>query len=261
MASSCRTVAAPGAWRRFRSLWLCSCALPPLALGAAVSANVGIEGWLSTPLPILRALVADATLYCATLLVATAPLAGVAAGSRRTGSGSSGMAAAVDTAWPLVVAVLLLAIAMSASTLAVGRFNASAVCTTAAVALALALVGACCARAVTDPLDAVACSLGGAVIASVGLLVVGPVVDRIPAPILDLALTVNPFIAMTSAGGIDILRTDVLYRISPLAHLHVEYPAWHVAAAWHLLLAVAAFCGLMWHRADRAPTAPRKDVA
>jgi hypothetical protein len=40
-------------------------------------------------------------------------------------------------------------------------------------------------------------------------------------------LSLSPIVSVASAVNVDLLRTDLLYRISPLAHLRFEYPVWY----------------------------------
>jgi hypothetical protein len=37
---------------------------------------------------------------------------------------------------------------------------------------------------------------------------------------------------------------DLLYQISPLAHVQIDYPAWQRASAWYLTFAVIGFLAL-----------------
>jgi hypothetical protein len=83
-------------------------------------------------------------------------------------------------------------------------------------------------------------------VAAAGLLVAGSSLDHVGPSVIDLAMTASPLVSMASAAQIDILRIDTLYRISPLAHLHVEYPAWYTAVGWHLTLALCCFLALVW---------------
>jgi len=39
-------------------------------------------------------------------------------------------------------------------------------------------------------------------------------------------LIASPIVSAASAADVDLLRTDLLYRISPLAHGRFDYPAW-----------------------------------
>ena len=162
------------------------------------------------------------------------------------------MAEALAIARPLLVAVLLFTAVSALLTWSLAdapgaaRLTATFHATVAAVALALAVFGAFCGVAFADPLDGAACSLGLVLLAAAGLLVAGASLDGVPRPLIDLALRASPLVAMTSAARIDILRMDVLYQISPLAHVQVDYPTWYAASGWHLVLAFSCFLGLVW---------------
>ena len=256
-----------GSIRQFGALWLLFCCIPPLSMAASLLVNVDAGSWPSISMPLMRALAADAWLYCAGFITIAAPLAGVAAAwSRKPLRGlaaSEGAAAeALATARPLLVAVLLFTAVSALLTLALAdapgaaTFTATSHATLAAVALALAVFGAFCGASFADPLDAAACSLGLVLLTAAGVLVAGASLERVPPAFIDLALTASPLVAMTSAARIDILRMDTLYQISPLAHLQVEYPAWYTAAGWYLLFAFSSYLGLVWKcGAVRTPAA------
>jgi hypothetical protein len=141
------------------------------------------------------------------------------------------------------VSAVLIRIALGSGSLS---FIASSHATMAAVAAALAAFGAFCGARFSDPLDAAACSLALVLLAAVGLLVAGAWVALAPGWIVRAGLFASPLVAIASAAGIDLVRMDTLYRISPLAHLHIEYPTWYAACAWHLLLTFVSFLALRW---------------
>ena len=91
------------------------------------------------------------------------------------------------------------------------------------MALALAAWGALCG-VFSDPLDAAAFSLIVVLVAAGGLLVAGASVADLPRRLVALALTASPLVVIASAANIDIVRMDLLYQISPLAHMQVDYP-------------------------------------
>ena len=245
---------------RFGALWLLACSVPPLSMVVSIMVNVDASAWPSISMPLVRALAADARLYCAGFITIAAPLAGVAvAWSRKSpgvkahhglsrGAGSEALA----TARPLVVAVVLFTAVSALLNLSLAdapgaaELTATSHATLAAVALALAVFGAFCGAAFADPLDGAACSLGLVLLASAGVLVAGASLELVPPRFIDLALTASPLVAMTSAARIDILRMDVLYQISPLAHVQVDYPTWYAASGWFLVVAFSCFLGLVW---------------
>jgi hypothetical protein len=99
--------------------------------------------------------------------------------------------------------------------------------TLAVIGLALAALGGWFGSTWRDPLDAAAFSSSTALVAALGLFAAGPLAADLPTGIVNAALAANPIVASASAADIDLLRTDLLYRISPLAHRRFEYPTWY----------------------------------
>jgi hypothetical protein len=116
--------------------------------------------------------------------------------------------------------------------------------TMAAVVCALMAWGALCGTWFREPLDAAACSVAFAVSAAAGLLVAGAVVADMPSSVLGWGLIASPLVVVASAAHIDIARTDLLYQISPLAHIQFDYPTWGRASALYLAVAFACFVGV-----------------
>ena len=180
-------------------------------------------------------------------------MAGVAvAAAKRSLVGTRGGTLDVTrTAWPLIVAVLLFAAVSALLTFgwSLGRedaiaFVATSHATLIAVALALAAWGAFCGGCFRDPLDAAAVGLIVVLMAAVGLLVAGASVADMPRQLVALALAASPLVVIAAAANIDIVRMDLLYQISPLAHTQVDYAAWYVASGWYLGLGFLCFLGL-----------------
>ena len=112
-----------------------------------------------------------------------------------------------------------------------------------AATMALAAMGALCATCVADPLDAAAGAVTLALAVSAGVLVAGPAIVDAPLGAIDAALLASPLVATASAANLDLLRGDVLYHLSPLAHGRFDYPAWWTASvcyAGFALLCIAA---------------------
>jgi hypothetical protein len=110
-------------------------------------------------------------------------------------------------------------------------------------AIALAVLGGWCGSTFRDPLDAAACSVTVALIATCGLFFLGSTGADLPTPVVNAALLVNPIVAVASAANIDLLRFEFLYQISPIAHRRFDYPAWHLAAACFALVSLMAGAG------------------
>jgi hypothetical protein len=115
--------------------------------------------------------------------------------------------------------------------------------TLGAAFLAACALGIGCGQWFDDPLDAAACSLALSACASFGIFVLGPATAGAPAAAIDAALTLSPVSATASAADIDIFRSEPLYRLSPLAHTHLVYPAWTTATLVYIVIALAFLAG------------------
>ena len=267
--STCRCARGTGSdveRRRHRhaGFWIAAAGAPVVSWSASVVRGLEPAEWLAPPAPLLGGLVADTLLLTAWAAIVGAPLMGVALGSAWRGARLAPHARGVALgalAGPLALAVCLFTVASASITaLALGidgaslAFVASSHATLAAVSLALVTLGALCGAARMDPLDAAACSAIVALTVAAGVLVLGPPVADAPRPVLEAALLASPLVAVAAAAHVDIVRMDLLYQISPLAHLTFEYPAWQAAALWHLAVAAVGLLGLTWiHRQRRAP--------
>jgi hypothetical protein len=235
-------------------------ATPIVSWAALALTGLGPARWLSVNALFERGASADALLYTAAAVIAGAPLLGVAACREDDAGPPRGVVRTIGTVVLAVGAlgmasalVTVLGRGVSAETLALVWQSHAML---AAVALALALLGAACGAAFRDPLVGAAVSLAVTVVAAAGVLVAGAGVADLPRSALALALTASPLVAVASAAHIDIVRMEPLYQISPLAHLSIEYPAWRIALAWHLAVAVACGVALTWtHRTWRTPLA------
>ena len=116
--------------------------------------------------------------------------------------------------------------------------------TLGAAAIALAVLGAWCGSMFRDSLDAAACSVTVALIATCGLFFLGSLGADLPTPVVNAALLANPIVAVASAANIDLLRFEFLYQISPIAHRRFDYPAWHLAVACFALVSLMAAAGV-----------------
>jgi hypothetical protein len=108
----------------------------------------------------------------------------------------------------------------------------------ALVAAASAASGALIASLDFETLDAAAITVGGWIGAAVGLLALGPALIGLPTRLLNALLIANPLVVVTTAADVDIFRSPALYRISPVAHIRFDYPAWPVAALTYTLIAL-----------------------
>jgi hypothetical protein len=160
-------------------------------------------------------------IFEAAVLVVAAPLCGVALAARRLRGAA--LAAAIFAA-ALTVSALWTILTLGWSA-AGGRVFVS-YATVGTIGFALAALGAWFGSVWRDPLDAAAFSVGLAVLAAFGVFAAGPLAANLPTPIVNAALIASPIVSAASAADVDLLRTDLLYRISPLAHGRFDYPAW-----------------------------------
>jgi len=173
----------------------------------------------------------------AAVLVVVAPLCGVALAVRRL-RGAAPAAALFAALLTLSALWTIVALGWSG---AGGRALVS-YATVGTIGFALAALGAWCGSVWRDPLDAAACSVGIAMLAAFGIFAAGPLAANLPTPVVYAALIANPIVSAASAADVDIFRTDLLYRISPLAHGRFDYPAWFTPLAAYgtlLLISVA----------------------
>lgn len=122
-------------------------------------------------------------------------------------------------------------------------------------AFAMAAIGRFCRAAFEDVLDATACSLVLTVALTFGILVMGPPAGDLPTPVVNLALAASPLVATSSAAHVDVLRSEPLYHLSPIAHRRFEYPQWYSASALYASIAAAGFFAASRAR-RRAPASP-----
>lgn len=175
----------------------------------------------------------------AAILVVAAPLCGVALALRRFRDGRRA------ASW--FVALL---VASAAGTLAVGGWSPDAVrgvllshATLGVTGLALAALGAWLGSTFHDPLDAAAFSTGAALVAALGLFALGPLGSDLSTGIVNAALSASPIVSVAWATNVDLLRIELLYRISPLAHRQFEYPVWYSPLLWYGTLLLVSVAG------------------
>ncbi len=246
------------------SIWGAAAVLPVMSHGAAMFIQVEPGGWLNVPEAVRWSLAADAMLYTAGCAIVAAPIAGVAAaaGGRPDGRGDGRASQALHAALTAAVACALFT-SMSALLSIAWRIGqpdtvglvVQSHATMLSVGLALAAWGALSGTLFRDPLDAAACSALVSLTAAGGLLVAGAPVAELPRSMLAWGLTASPLVVIASASHIDIVRTDLLYQISPLAHIQFDYPTWSRACAWYLAFALLCFAGMTfkprtWHPAS-----------
>lgn len=174
----------------------------------------------------------------AAILVVAAPLCGVALAARRFRG--------------VVPAAAFLIAALSASALwtiaALGWSDAGgrtllSHATVGVMGLALAALGGWFGSVCRDVLDAAALSVGVALLAAFGIFAAGPLAADLPTPVVNAALIASPIVSAASAADVDLLRTDLLYRISPLAHGRFDYPAWFAPLALYGTLLLISLAG------------------
>ena len=204
----------------------------------------GTHDWTALFGPVIAGAFTNAFLANALLSIVAAPLAGVLI-ARRTGN-----------AWVMTRRLAGMACGFAGVSLVMSILGGApppgnlwsvtaAHVAMAAGAMGLAAFGALCERLFRNPLDAGATSVTAAAATGVGILIAGPFTADIPRPVIDGALLASPLVTTATAAGIDILRTDVLYRVSPLAHVGTEYSEWPVATAVYFLFTVVCVAGVV----------------
>ena len=206
---------------------------------------------------------ADALLLESFVVVIAAPLAGVIAANRRAQlqSGAAwlaGRCALSAAAFATSAAAISLVFQPSVH----GAALVPPYLTMAVAALAMASVGAVAGEWLEHPLDAAACALIACLVAGLGVLVAGPLVDGASAPRVNAGLFASPVVTVASAADIDLFRGEPLYRFSPIAHSQFEYPAWPTACLCYTAVAVACFAcvAFMSNRERRTLSAERITV-
>jgi hypothetical protein len=178
---------------------------------------------------VLRMVASDAVVAALLLAVVLAPLAGVILG--RTALFIS-LAAFVATS-------LTLALAASRHDGVPWMLPVRGHLALACVSAALAAVGALLAVWCRESLDAAGAAVALSVVAATAVLVTGPATADWTESTIDAALLANPLIAATAASDIDLLRSDLLYRLSPISHRRFTYPAWQATTAAYGLFAAS----------------------
>jgi hypothetical protein len=216
-------------------------ALAPWVLAAAVSDH-DLRSALRSP-GVLAIVATDALVFESIFMLVGAPLAGVAlvsAPGRRPGRTLGFLAALVLIFTGTSAVIVLTASRMGALD---GSIVLPSRATLAAVALALAALGALLGALLHDVLDAAGAALLVALAAAGLVFAAGPAAGTLSKRAIDAALLANPVIAASSAARIDLLRGATLYRISPLAHRRFDYPGPLRASTVYLLVAGACMGG------------------
>ena len=210
-----------------------------LAHAGSLIVNVSPRGWLTLTEKARWSLAPDALLFATAFVIVCAPIVGVGvitrpSGRRNLASSLFTLTAAVSM-FTLVSALLTIGwqFGQDDALAFTTRFHA----TLAAVAMALAAWGALCGAWLRNPLDAVGLSLLTTVVAAGGLLFGGSLSADLPRALVAAGLMASPLFAAASAARIDLLHSDLLYQISPLAHVQIDYPTWTLATFCYLVAA------------------------
>lgn len=182
--------------------------------------------------------IATLPIFEAAVLVVAAPLCGVALAMRRF---RGAVPAAALFVAALSVSALWTIVVLGWSVTG-GRALVSHT-TVGAIGLAFAALGGWFGSVRRDPLDAAALSVGVALLAAFGIFAAGPLAADLPTPVVNAALAASPIVSAASAADVDLLRTDLLYRISPLAHGHFDYPTWFAPLAVYGTLLLISLAG------------------
>ncbi len=126
----------------------------------------------------------------------------------------------------------------------------------AVAAAAVLAVRSAAARFWPHPLDAAGLSLTAVAATTLGALALGPALPPVPVWLIDLLLRVNPVVAVTAAAGIDLLHTDLFYRLAPVAHWQFVYPG--TAASLALFGSVTTAMAVLSRAGRTGPPASRR---
>ena len=233
-----------------RALALAGAALPLAShIVVLVSRGSGLDAFSGPDLERWRAAV-DALLLYTLLVCAFAPTAGVAIAARSLTltpdplAPPRGVRRSLRIAADLMVATLP-GIAISAAAMmlmmrampGIGQAASASHLTLALAATALGLLGAWAGVVLAHPLDAAGATVAASLALATTVLLAGPVIDGLPAWVVDAALVASPLVSVAAAANIDLFRTELLYQLSPLASLGFGYPSWVTSC---LLYAAAA---------------------
>lgn len=224
----------------------------PFAAIAAVGAfEFGSRVWSALGILSRPEFQAKVLILQSALTVVVAPLAGVAVVSRA--QTSTDLNQQREHFLEDVVATLTVgaaALAMTSAILGLGLRGAVDIPTLLAShavlwagSLMMAALGAFCASRLADPLDAAASAAGLAVMSAAAVFVAGPILSSVPSTVLSAALMGSPIAATALAANLDIFHGDVLYRVSPLAHMRVDYPTVSTTLVSYLAIALVLFTG------------------
>jgi hypothetical protein len=222
-------------------VWWSGAAAAPILIHA-VLVLASVQGGGLLPHYVRTQVNVEALLAESMAVVIAGPILGVFAATRAARLASSPK----NIAQRLAVGAAIFALAAAAASLVVARSGDAGALVASHVTLAIAALtvssmGAAAGLYFDHPLDATACALAVSLTAGCGVLVTGPLVDAAPLAIVNSALLASPIVATASAADIDVLRGDLLYRFSPIAHSQFAYPAWQLACGTYAVVAAACF--------------------
>jgi asparagine N-glycosylation enzyme membrane subunit Stt3 len=86
-----------------------------------------------------------------------------------------------------------------------------------------------------------------------GPLLAGPWIPWIPAPEkgIELLLLASPLVSVSAACDLDIMRTEALYRWTPIGQWRFHYPHWLSSFAFGLALSGLFFAGSFFKKEHR----------
>jgi len=215
-----------------RPLYAAAALLPVVPALASVIAALEPGHWSGVSAALVRNVTPDALLYSAVCTVVAAPLAGVAVRSWQR------LALATAVMCAVSAALTLARLGVSVEAL---QFVVMSHAVLACATLALAALGALLGAVFRHPLDAAAVALGVALTAAYGVLVAGASVGSLSTGLLKAALLASPVMTVATAAHVDLVRSDIWYQVSPLAHIGLEYPTWGTVCGWYLMAGFAGF--------------------
>lgn len=118
-------------------------------------------------------------------------------------------------------------------------------------ALAALALGLLCSTLIADLSAAAAVVYAAVALTLVAPVLGGPLLERLPDAqgAIQATLASSPVIAVASALDFDILRTETLYRLSPIGQRRFTYPSAESLSLLFLAFALLAYAAAAWRLA------------
>jgi hypothetical protein len=227
--------------RRFHlACYALTACVPVVSAALALTIDVDPYRWLAMPTPPVRMVTAHAIMIETALAGLLAPIAGVALFAHGLRGWPLGRLIVTATLTLVALSTLIVLVAGGRTALPLVAMSHA---TLGAAVIALAALGAALASRVGDPLDAAGLGVCLAACLAIGVLVAGPRVGDLPTPVVNASLLASPLVATAASVNFDILRSDILAHLSPIAHRRFDYPTWYASSLVYLGAALLLLAG------------------